>query len=544
MARTPLIRALRQLFLDHRAARAHGLSLPALREVRAEAKERAARLGAPLRRRDFLAGAGAGALALGLPRAAMAAKCQPEIAIIGGGIAGLACALKLEDKGVQATVYEASARVGGRMFTSFDHFDGQVAEWGGEFIDSGHKAIRKLCKRFDLPLDSVLAAEPPGSTETYKFFGAYYPKAQADIDFAPVFAAVAADEADAPFPTLYDDFTAQAALLDAMSVHDWIESRVPGGHASPMGQLLDAAYTIEYGADSTDQSALNLVYLLAYQPDPDVFAAFGESDERFHIRGGNQQLPIAIADHLGIGSTVKLGHSLLKIKETPAGRYELTFKVGPSTKVKKVDLVVLCLPFAVLRDIDHAQAGFDPLKLQAIDELGRGDSAKTQLQLSERYWNQPGPWGISNGGSYSDTGLQATWDVSRAQPGTMGILNSYTGGAITRALVATTPFGTVANAGVAADVATTLARMEQVFPGATQRWTGKAIQSIPKNSPFFKLAYSFYHVGQYTSFGGYEKERQGGVLFAGEHTSTDFQGFMNGGAEQGQRAAKELMTLF
>jgi monoamine oxidase len=46
-----------------------------------------------------------------------------------------------------------------------------------------------------------------------------------------------------------------------------------------------------------------------------------------------------------------------------------------------------------------------------------------------------------------------------------------------------------------------------------------------------------------TCFCGYEQVRQGGLLFAGEHTSIDFQGDMNGGAEQGERAAKELLFL-
>ena len=40
-----------------------------------------------------------------------------------------------------------------------------------------------------------------------------------------------------------------------------------------------------------------------------------------------------------------------------------------------------------------------------------------------------------------------------------------------------------------------------------------------------------------------EAVRQGSGLFAGEHTSIDFQGFMEGGAEQGARAARELASL-
>jgi monoamine oxidase len=73
-----------------------------------------------------------------------------------------------------------------------------------------------------------------------------------------------------------------------------------GGHATEFGQLLDAAYAIEFGADTRLRLALNLVYLLAFQLNLNMFEIFGESDERFHIRGGNQQLPQAIARYLGV----------------------------------------------------------------------------------------------------------------------------------------------------------------------------------------------------------------------------------------------------
>ena len=74
-------------------------------------------------------------------------------------------------------------------------------------------------------------------------------------------------------------------------------------------------------------------------------------------------------------------------------------------------------------------------------------------------------------------------------------------------------------------------------------WNGRATQSLPHKSPFFNLAYSYWKVGQYTKFSGYEIATQGGVYFCGEHTSTDFQGFMEGGAETGKQAAKDLAKV-
>ena len=48
-----------------------------------------------------------------------------------------------------------------------------------------------------------------------------------------------------------------------MSVYDWIETRVPGGHKSNLGKLLDEAYASELGSDTKDQSALNIVLMLS-----------------------------------------------------------------------------------------------------------------------------------------------------------------------------------------------------------------------------------------------------------------------------------------
>lgn len=546
MARTPLLRSLKRLLSDHFTARAQGMSVEHLHEVRAAAREERAAEGGPgaVSRRRFLVGAAAGAAALSLPRT-LRAESNPTVAIVGGGIAGLTCAVELADRHIPATVYEASGRVGGRMFSNTSYWNqGQVSEWCGELIDTNHFTVRKLAQRFGLPIDNLLDAQPPGSEDTYLFSGSYYPVAAAELDFDGVSAALSNDLHAASYPTTFDAFTSGGQMLDRMSIYDWIETRVPGGHGSPFGKLLDVAYTIEYGADTQDQAALNLIYLLGYQANANSFAAFGVSDERYHIRGGNQALPQVMAESLGIGTTVKLGHRLLRLGQTSAGRYSLTFQNGSATTEVVADYVVLALPFAVLRDIDYDGAGFDPLKDQAIQELGRGHNGKLQLQFSTRPWSTSGPWpGISNGSTYADTGYQASWEASRAQAGSNGLLVLYSGGSTVDGMSTSSAFATAPSGGVNVDAQNGLTQLATVFPGISAKWNGKATQSLPHKSSFFNASYSYYRVGQYTDFGGYERVRQGGVLFCGEHTSTNFQGFMEGGAHEGKRAATELARL-
>lgn len=536
MSRSPLLRSLRQLVRDVRNSKKTGIPVDEIQGVRAERSAERRREG--LTRRGVLTGAIAGAGLLAIPRRARAAG-QPSITIIGGGIAGLTCALTLADAGYASTVYEASGRIGGRMFTNrTNYFGGQITEWGGELIDTGHKTVRKLATRFNLPLDNLLNAQPNGSRDIYRFDNQYYPATQADADFLAMADALYADLEAAGYPTTFDAYTAQGQSLDQMSIRQWIDSRVPGGVTSKLGQVLDAAYNIEFGADIENQSALNLIYLLGFQPGNQHLDVFGESDEKFHIRGGNQQLPEAIADDLG-DSAVKTGHSLVKLAETPNGRYRATFARANSTVEVVSDYVVLAIPFSILKTIDTTQAGFDDRKKRAINRLGGGHNGKLQMQFSQRGWVGTGPWpGKSNGSSYSEA-YQASWEATRAQAGTAGILVLYSGGSVTDAMKTTVPFATAADAKVLQDAQKGFGQITKTFPGLA--WNGKATQSLMHKNPYANLAYSFYKPGQYTDFGGYEAQKQGGVYFCGEHTTQEFQGFMEGGAITGKDTADKLI---
>jgi monoamine oxidase len=207
------------------------------------------------------------------------------------------------------------------------------------------------------------------------------------------------------------------------------------------------------------------------------------------------------------------------------------------------DQVVLTLPFAVLRTLDYSKAGFDSLKNTAIQDLGRGRNDKLQLQFRSRLWDGTGLWpGIGNGNSYADTGYQNTWDVTRAQSGASGILVDYTGGDVAGSFTPAIPYSDASDPAVAAYARTFLGQLEPVYPGITRLWNGKATLSVPALDPNLNLSYSYWRVGQYTAFSGYEKQRQGNVHFAGEHCSQDFEGFMEGGASEGVRAGGEILT--
>jgi monoamine oxidase len=292
---------------------------------------------------------------------------------------------------------------------------------------------------------------------------------------------------------------------------------------SRLGRLLDIAYNIEYGAETWEQSSLNLIYLLAYI-GPGQLRIFGPSNEKYHVRGGNDQIPARLTQALA--GQIETGMRLTKLARQTDGTWALAFNGGAANVT--ADRIVLALPFSILRgSVDLSEAGFSALKMTAIQELGMGQNAKFHMQFRRRWWNELG----GTGESYSETGYQSSWEVTRAQPGAPGILVNYTG-------------GSTAVSASGSTLAGILSQFEPVMPGLTAQSNSKSQLQYWPGNPLTLGSYSCWKVGQYTKFAGVEGERAGTCRFAGEHTSIDSQGYLNGAVESGERVAAEILSDF
>src|SRR4029077_18626076 len=129
------------------------------------------------------------------------------------------------------------------------------------------------------------------------------------------------------------------------------------------------------------------------------------------------QIPAILAQKLA--SQITPNAPLTAIKLNADGTYTLTFGNGSGSFTRVADQVVLALPFSILRSaVNWSKAGFNNVKTIAINELGMGTNAKVHVQFKSRFWRDQG----CTGETYSDTGYQNTWEVSRAQTGTSGML--------------------------------------------------------------------------------------------------------------------------
>jgi len=551
--RSPAARALRRLQALHAEADRAGVPArePELAAALARTRPRAdptrsgaqagvsvARAGGGQTRRELLAGGAALAAAAALaarPVRGLAAvlprREQPRIAIVGCGLAGLRCAhLLWSAHGLAADLYEANpARIGGRCWTLRGYFGGGLTtEHGGSFIDTVHVSVRRLARELGLQLEVVGGGDLPSGEDIYFIDGHYYTHAEASEDWAAVGFRAFRDAAREL------EGEAGEQRLDALSVPAWLDS-TPIGAGSRLGKLLLANTVTENGGDPGDQSALDLIQITAGSPRGTLELLPGD-DERYHVIGGNDQLVAAMAAQLP--APVSTDHRLLALRARSGGGAALVFEHGGRTVEERADLVVLALPFSTLREADLSVSGLSAAKRRAIDTLGMGTNAKLHVELTRKTWP---PLGFA-GAAYSEwDGFCCAWDDSVPQGANArpALLLGFPGGRVG----AGTLTGEAHGPAPFADRDWLLRQIEPVFPGTVAAATGRAYEDHWALDPYVHGAYSFYRVGQAASYGALAARAEAPYHFAGEHTSSRFQGFLEGAVESGERAARELVRL-
>jgi monoamine oxidase len=520
MSRTPLFAAVKKTLA--RSAHAEGVLWP---RSSALTRRRLLRLSA--------AAAGAAALSPLLEWSANTKEHESRsIAIIGGGVAGLTSAYRLQAAGVKPVVFEASNRWGGRMFTQYDFYNGMFVELGGEFVDSNHEALQKLANEVGIEMQDLTTE---GGEDLYFFKGQFHtpkdmvdPKTQTGA-FAPIAKQIAEDAAK--LLDKEENWTDYAHELDKMSLKAYLK-QFRGKTDDWAIDLLDVAYNIEMGLLTEDLSSLAMVdFIITDMSKP--FQIFGESDEVFRIKGGSSALINALVASLKDKADLQLGHTLSEL-DTKDGKIVVGLDAPGGAKSESFDAVILTLPFTKLRQVEGLERlELGEEKLKCIRELGYGQNAKIMNGTTSRVWRSPdsGLPAPSNGLFYSDLGFQNLYDTSRAQPGDAGIITNFIGvkAGLNDAKSALDAFR--------ADLPKMSKKMaESLDPSAVTSFFWATY-------PYTLGSYATPKPGQYTTFFDVAAEPalDGRLQFAGDHTSPDYFGFMNAGVESGDRAAAALI---
>lgn len=452
-------------------------------------------------------------------------KTQPSIAVVGAGIAGLHAAYILKQAGFTAQVYEASGRVGGRIFSVADAMGkGLWTEMGGEFIDSGHTDMLNLVKHFNLPvIDRKAPSELSLKEYCYYFNKTHYQVKDVLEALHPVTLRLQKDIASLSNSISYTKHSPADIALDNMTVMQYAEKL---GISGWFKAFLYNGYTAEYGMDANEQSALNFLTLIA-PDDNGNFSPYGSSDERFSVTGGNEKICHALAANLN--GQVNKSYILTAIRQNNSNQYILSF-TGDDKKVTDItaDMVLLTVPFTVLREVD-IKIKLPAWKINAIKNLGYGSNSKIFVGVNQRVWRKHGYGGYT----FTDNGLMNGYDSTQMQ-------NNNDGAGV----FVIAPGG---KAGIDAGKdfnrmkQESITQLDEIFPGARAQFNGRLQYWNWPGYPFNKGSYMSYKAGQYTTIQGAQFQPVDNLYFAGEHCSISSQGFMNGAAETGRMAAEMMI---
>lgn len=532
MARTPLFRQLRSLM--HAAQRE--MSDPDYQEKRADAIEQSG-----MTRRTFVQAGAASAAALGLTHAVQAlpapSKDDPFL-IFGAGAAGLTLAYRLTQAGIPCEIFDSSNRAGGRIWTK-DQFNGQgmFCELGGELIDTNHEPLIELAKELHLPLDDFRPSDKGLSAGIYDIGGVSRTEKELIAALKPIVTVITRDTArlrqkdgSLRIPSVGDTLGTDGTTLDGISVEQYIDAIK--GADDWIKSLLKVAYCIEFGLEASEQSAFNLLVMIDIELD-DGFDIFGASDEAMRIRGGNSRLIEALHKKISTRAPIHLDHRLIAIRNE-ASHMTFVMDLGQKRVERKAKRSsILTMPLTMLRQVEGLdKLDLPPHVLKAIREMGYGTNAKFMFGTKDRFWRERRSQKQgSNGEVFTDRGTQNFWETSRLQAGSAGIITNYLGGKV--------------GADVSADhKARAMADFGHAFQINDSNFhDGKTALMTWATHPHTMGSYSCLKVGQYTTINGALElpVMKGRLMFAGEHTSADYSGFMCGAVDSGERLARAIV---
>ena len=474
---------------------------------------------------------------LGLASAIAASTCHgkvdstaystiPKVLVVGAGIAGLVAAYRLSQAGVPVDIIEARNRVGGRIFTARNVADTSIpVDLGGEFIDTNHTSLRSLARELGLQIADLYTSDKGLIQEITYFQGRKIPEKEVLQWFTPLAQKIKQDLAtigDKPLASITYRTRNQAAIrLDNISITQYLDT----AKIHPiLSEKLQVAYTVLYGREAREQSSLNM--LLFIGTDPSSLEISSQSDERYQIVGGSDQVPRLLAQFLT--NSIQTGTELESIKTRSDGTYQVSLRSGIHSSQKIYERVLLALPFSTLRHVS-LNVDLPAVKKKAIAQLGYGNNAKLITAYNERIWRTRYH---SAGFVSTDQSFQNIWEASRYQTTSSGLLTNFTGGQ------GSLPLGLHSPQSQAQKL---LTELENIFPNISRVYLGKPLTAYWSKEPYTRGSYACYLVGQWTTIAGAEQENIGNLFFAGEHCSQQFQGYMEGGCRTGEIAAVQIL---
>jgi len=440
-----------------------------------------------------------------------------DVAVVGGGYAGLTAAQALHDAGVDVVVLEARDRVGGRVFT--EPIPGAWIDHGGQWAGPTQRRILALAARHGVELfntydegDNIILRG-----ENRAHYKGPIPTDRTDLAADEIALLLELDLMGLQVPLDAPWEAPDAERWDSLTAHSWFEQNVDNDEVRlDMKGLVNAVFS----AELREISFLHFLFYLhsAGGSTKTITVGGGAQEQRFV--GGAQTTANRVATLLG--ERVKLEHPVRRITRTDAS---VTLEGDGFSVEARRAVVAVPPPLA-------AQIEWRPMLPVDRDQLHQRVPMGTVMKLHAVYdrpfWREDG----LSGQAVADSGSVAVVFDNSPPDASCGILLGFIEGDHARTWGLASPE----------------ARREEALRGFARYFGDRALKPEAyyekswAHEQYSRGCYAgLFPPGVWTTSGRAIRTPVGPLHWAGTETATEWMGYIDGAVQSGERAAREVL---
>ena len=443
-----------------------------------------------------------------------------RVAVIGAGLSGLMAASRLAEAKFDVTLFEASDRVGGRVWTRADVVRGKVVEAGAELIGTNHPLWNRLAAGYGLKLREVTREKDYARRRRSVRYRL------GDHDLTPVEMKLIRRVLGPVFDRIGEEArtvdrlrpwtAARAADWDRQTVAERLrEPDLLGDTARPDKRLalryLEFILANDQCAATADQSYLGLLAAVSAHRVGDDMRGYWEHTEDLRCIGGNQQLATELARRV---PRLLLSAPVEAIELSP-GKVRVGYRHERASTYQDFDYVILATPPAVWPAVRS-----DPAFRPEDYRIAHGPAVKHLSTFDSEFWER-----AKQAPAALWDRLGSVWDSTDGQdPHRRG------------------PFGLTVYSGgpIIPDPKDYPKLIETLFRGYGANVRHSLLVDWPA-MPWCRTGNSVPARGQVMTVSrNLSRPFQGRLFFAGEQASPGFFGYMEGALDAGLRAASQV----
>ena len=443
-----------------------------------------------------------------------------DVVVVGAGLAGLAAASRLVDAGAEVVVLEARDRVGGRTLT-LPAADGTLIDHGAHWIGPTQDRIAALAER--VGVTTYPTYERGVNIEfydgrSYRYDGDIL-EGEDSVNAVAIGQAIGELEAMAATVPLEAPWAAEQALAwDSQTVETWLQARVSSERVrSWLREIIRGTLA----AEARDASLLHALFYIRSAGGMAVLIGTGGGAQERRFHQGAQAVSIRLAEALG--DRVVLGAPAQVVRQEAGG-----VVVEAGGRALAGGRAILAVPPAVAGRIGYRPA-LPGWRNQLTQRAPMGSVIKLHALYEEPFWRHEGLSGFA----ISDSGPVSVVYDDTPEAGSPGVLVGFMEGEHARGWARRSPADR--RAGV-------LARLADFF-GERAGQPRELLERSWAEEEYSGGCYGgYFPPGVWTSVGQALREPVGRLHWAGTETATDWNAFMEGAVQSGERAADEVLA--